>query len=186
MSISLYDITVASYLQIIASSEAILEKARAHFLGAGRDPEEIAELRLVPDMQPFRFQIVSMVHHSVGAIDAVRSGTFVPFGGSLDLDYGALQALISQARLDLAALTPEQIDVLAGRDVVLRHGEVALPFTTEGFLISLSLPNFFFHAVTAYDILRHAGVPLGKRDFVGALKLKRGASAMSLHEEAPR
>ena len=57
-------------------------------------------------------------------------------------------------------------------DVTFKAGERTLPFTTEGFLMSFSLPNFFFHAATAYDILRHNGAPLGKRDFIGRLNLK--------------
>ena len=62
---------------------------------------------------------------------------------------------------------------LAGRDVAFQFGERKLPFTAEEFLMSFSLPNFFFHATTAYDILRHKGVPLGKRDFMGRLRIKR-------------
>ena len=66
---------------------------------------------------------------------------------------------------------------MVGRDVSFKVGDRALPFTAEGFLMSFSLPNFFFHATTAYDILRHRGVPLGKRDFMGRLKLKREQDA---------
>jgi hypothetical protein len=68
---------------------------------------------------------------------------------------------------------PEAVNALVGRDVTFKLGDRALPFTTEGFLMSFSLPNFFFHAATAYDILRHKGAPLGKRDFMGKIKLKR-------------
>jgi len=72
----------------------------------------------------------------------------------------------------LSALTPEAVNALGGKDVTFALGERKLPFTAEGFLMSFSLPNFFFHATTAYDILRHKGAPLGKRDFMGRLKLK--------------
>jgi hypothetical protein len=77
-----------------------------------------------------------------------------------------------EARNELSALTPEAVNALVGRDVVFKFGERALPFTAEGFLMSFSLPNFFFHASTAYDILRHSGAPIGKRDFMGKLNLK--------------
>ena len=83
-----------------------------------------------------------------------------------------LQALVREARSELAALTPEAVDALKGRDIIFKLGDRTMPFTAEGFLMSFSLPNFFFHATTAYDILRHKGVPLGKRDFMGRLKLK--------------
>ena len=89
-----------------------------------------------------------------------------------DLDYAALQALVTEARNELSVLTPEVVNALIGRDVAFKFGDRSLPFTAEGFLMSFSLPNFFFHATTAYDILRHKGAPLGKRDFMGRLKLK--------------
>jgi uncharacterized protein len=88
------------------------------------------------------------------------------------IDYAGLQAQVKDARDELAALTPDAVNSLVGRDVTFKLGDRALPFTAEGFLMSFSLPNFFFHATTAYDILRNKGVPLGKRDFIGRLKLK--------------
>jgi hypothetical protein len=79
---------------------------------------------------------------------------------------------VTEARDELSALTPEAVNALVGRDVTFKLGDRALPFTAEDFLMSFSLPNFFFHATTAYDILRQKGAPLGKRDFLGKLKLK--------------
>ena len=84
-----------------------------------------------------------------------------------------LQALVTDARNELSALTPEAVNALVGRDVTFKLGDRALPFTAEGFLMSFSLPNFYFHATMAYDILRHRGAPLGKRDFPGKLNLKK-------------
>jgi hypothetical protein len=172
MAFSLYDATVANYLQILGAVGAFLEKSLTHFLDKSIDPAEIVETRLASDMLPFRFQIVSVVHHSRGAMEAAKNGVFTPSSGKPDLDYAALQALVAEARGELSTLTPEAVNALVGRDVTFRLGERALPFTTEGFLMSFSLPNFFFHAVTAYDILRHKGAPLGKRDFMGKMKLK--------------
>ena len=172
MAFSLYDATVANYLQILGAVGGFLEKSLAHFREKGIDPAEIVEARLAPDMLPLRFQIVSVAHHSRGAIEAAKTGVFAPSAGKPDLDYAALQALVTEARNELAALTPEAVNALAGRDVTFKLGDRALPFTAEGFLMSFSLPNFFFHATTAYDILRHKGAPLGKRDFMGRLKLK--------------
>ena len=89
-----------------------------------------------------------------------------------DLDYAALQALVTQARDELSVLRPEAVNALLGHDVTFRVGDRTVPFTAEGFLMSFSLPNFFFHATTAYDILRHKSAPLGKRGFLGKLNLK--------------
>jgi hypothetical protein len=172
MAFSLYDATVANYLQILGAVSGFLEKSRAHFQEKAIDLAEIVETRLTPDMLPLRFQIVSVAHHSRGAVEAAKTGVFVPPSGKPDLDFAALQALITEARTELSELTPEAVNALAGRDVTFKLGDRALPFTAEGFLMSFSLPNFFFHATTAYDILRHKGAPLGKRDFMGRLKLK--------------
>ena len=179
MAFSLYDATVANYLQILGAVSASLEKSLAHFREKGVDPAEIVEARLAPDMLPLRFQIVSVAHHSRGAMEAAKTGVFVPPSGKPDLayaalqaDYAALQALVTEAHHELSALTPEEVNALVGRNVTFKLGERTLPFTAEGFLMSFSLPNFFFHATTAYDILRHKEPPLGKRDFMGRLKLK--------------
>jgi len=172
MVFSLYDATVPNYLQILGAVAGFLEKSVTHFRENGIDPAEVVETRLAPDMLPFRFQIVSVAQHSRGAMEAAKSGVFVPPSGKPDLDYAALQALVMEARSELSLLTPQTVNALIGRDVTFKLGDRALPFTTEGFLMSFSLPNFFFHATTAYDILRHKGAPLGKRDFIGRLKLK--------------
>ena len=97
---------------------------------------------------------------------------FAPPSAKPDLNYAALQALVKEARDELSVLRPEAVNALLGHDLTFKVGDRTLQFTAEGFLMSFSLPNFFFHATTAYDILRHKGAPLGKRDFLGRLKLK--------------
>ncbi len=171
MAFSLYDASVANYLQILGAVAGFMEKGRTHFNEKGVNLAEIVEARLAPDMLPMHFQISSVAHHSRGAVEAAKDGTFVPPKARPDLDYAGLQALVTSARDELAALKPEEVNALVGRDVTFKLGDRALPFTAEGFLMSFSLPNFFFHATTAYDILRHQGVQIGKRDFMGRLKL---------------
>jgi uncharacterized protein len=172
MAFSLYDASVANYLQILGAVDGVLEKGAAHFRDKGIDLKDVIETRLASDMLPLTFQVVSTAHHSRGAMQAAQNGLFVPPTVKPGIDYAGLQALVKEAREELAALTPETVNGLIGRDVTFKLGERALPFTAEGFLMSFSLPNFFFHATTTYDILRHRGVPLGKRDFMGWLKLK--------------
>ena len=171
MGFSLYDATVANYLQILGAAAGFLEKGLTHFKEKGVDPAEVVETRLAPDMLPFRFQVVSLAHHSRGAMEAVKNGVFMPPVPKGE-DYAGLQALVGEAREALAGWSPEAVDALIGREVLFKFGDRTLPFTAEGFLMSFSLPNFFFHATTAYAILRHKGAPLGKRDFMGRLKLK--------------
>ncbi|HEX5380034.1 MAG TPA: DUF1993 family protein, partial [Phenylobacterium sp.] len=113
-----------------------------------------------------------VAHHSQGAIAGVRAGTFSPGGAAPPLSYMDLQKLVADARAALQAVDPAEINGFEGKDVFFQFGERKMPFTAEGFLMSFSLPNLHFHATTAYDILRTKGVPLGKRDYMGALRLK--------------
>ena len=172
MAFSLFDATVANYLQILDAVGGYLGKSVTHFREKGVDLAQVVDARLAPDMLPLRFQIVSVAHHSRGAMEAAKTGVFTPPSAKPDLDYAALQSLVTEARNEVSVLTPEVVNALVGRDVTFKVGDRALPFTAEGFLMSFSLPNFFFHAATAYDILRHNGAPIGKRDFIGKLKLK--------------
>lgn len=133
MAFSLYDASVANYLQILGAVSAFLDKSLEHFKEKGVDPAEIVEARLFPDMLPFRFQVVSLTHHSHRAMEAARNGVFVPPSARPDLDYAGLQALVAEARSELAALTPDAVNALVGRDVAFRLGERSLPFTAEGF-----------------------------------------------------
>jgi uncharacterized protein len=80
--------------------------------------------------------------------------------------------MVTEARNGLSGLTPEAFNALVGGDVTFTLRERVLQFRTEDFLMSFSLPNFYFHAATAYDILRHKGAPLGKLDYMGKLKVK--------------
>ena len=173
MAFSLYDATVANYLQILGGVSGVLDRSLVHFREKNVDPETIVEARLAPDMLPFRFQIISVAQHSRGAIEGVQQGAFKPPAFKTPYDYAGLQGLVADTQKTLSALTPETINALGGKDVVFHLGERQLPFIAEGFLMSFSLPNFYFHATTAYDILRTNGVPLGKRDFMGRLNLKK-------------
>ncbi len=171
MAIALYDVTVPVFQQTLGALEKVLERGLAHATEHGIDPQSLVETRLFPDMLPLRFQIVSAAHHSRGALEAAKTGAFTP-PGRQELDYAGLQALIVETRAALSALSAETVNAWEGNDVSFKIGDRVLPFTAAGFLLSFSLPNFYFHATTAYDILRMKGVPLGKHDFLGRLQLK--------------
>ncbi len=172
MAISLYDLSVPSYLQILGAVSGFLDRGAAHCKDKGIDPGEIVETRLYPDMLPFSFQIRSVAHHSIGALEGIKQGLFQPPPASPPLDYAGLQKMVADARKAVEAVKPEEINALEGRDVIFQLGEMKMPFTAEGFILSFSLPNFYFHATTAYDILRAKGVPLGKRYFLGQMRMK--------------
>ncbi|MFT4096636.1 MAG: DUF1993 domain-containing protein [Rhodoblastus sp.] len=172
MAISLYDVSIANFLQAVTGVAGFLEKGRAHFADKPDALEEIVESRLYPDMLPFRFQVISVVHHSQGAIEGVKKGTFSP---RMDgpKDYAGLQQIVADARTMLKAVTREEIDALEGKDMFFEFRDSKLPFTPQDFLMSFSTPNLHFHAATAYDLLRMKGVPVGKRDFMGPLRIKK-------------
>jgi uncharacterized protein len=102
----------------------------------------------------------------------VRTGVFdaPPLIGSMP--FADLQAMVAQAETALAAFTPDEIDACAGKALDLQIGPRRLAFTAETYILSFALPNFHFHAVTAYDILRTRGVPIGKRDYEGRLRTR--------------
>jgi len=173
MAISLYDASVLSHLQTLDAAQGFLQKGLDWCKENGVDPEAVVEARLHDDMRPLRFQVQQVAFHSAGAIAAMRSGVLVFSGDRPQHDYAGLQALIAQAAADLRALDPAEVNGWEGKDVAFRvPGRDDRVFTAEGFLLSFSLPNFHFHATTAYDILRMRGVPLGKLDFMGPLRLK--------------
>ena len=171
MAVSLYDLTVPSYLQTLGAMEGVLTKGAAHCKEKGIDPNEIVETRLAPDMLPFRFQIVAVAHHSAGAIKGVKAGAFGPPSPST-ADYAGLQKLVTDAKEAMQKVTPAEVNGCEGKDVTFQIRDTKIPFTAEGFIQSFSLPNFYFHAVTAYGILRMRGVPLGKRDYEGQLRTR--------------
>ena len=97
MSISLFDATVTNYLQVLNSTAGVLEKGKSFCEDNDIDLSAIVETRLIEDMSPFRFQVISVVHHSLGALKGLDSGEFAPPAGYGDPDYAGLQALVNQA-----------------------------------------------------------------------------------------
>jgi hypothetical protein len=172
MAISLYDVSVGTYLQVTKALAGVLDRGLKHCQESNADPTDVVQTRLYPDMLPFAFQIASVAHHGAGSIEALKSGKATPPTATLPSDYAGCQAMLADAIARLEALKPADVEALAGRDVTFAVGDVKMPFTAEGFILSFSLPNFYFHATTAYDILRSKGTPLGKRHFMGQLKTK--------------
>jgi len=137
-------------------------------------------------MAPFHFQIEALTHHAVWGLEAVKTGVFTPPPLVGAMPFTDLRAIVGQAVTALEAFTPDEVNSWSGKDLdidlfrPLNEDNAStsiwaprtLAFTSETFLLSFSLPNFHFHAVTAYDILRTRGVPLGKRDYEGRLRTR--------------
>lgn len=173
MAFSLYAATVPNYQQILGSLSGLIDKAQAFCSEKSIAPADIIEARLAPDMLPFAYQVKSAAVHSLGAIEGVRKGVFSPDTTTPPDTFAALTARIAATLAALEAIDPSEIEGFIGRDMRFQFGDRHVDFTAEDFLLSFSQPNFFFHATTAYDILRWKGVPIGKRDFIGRLRRKK-------------
>lgn len=170
MSVSLYDASVGSYLQTVKAVSNILQQAEQSAADGLFDLNETLDFRLREDMLPLSFQIISVWHHSMGALEGMKAGLFEPPPKINDITWEKMTELLAEAHAYLASQDRDSINALAGRDLMFRAGKLQIPFTSESFLVSFSLPNVHFHATTTYVILRHLGVPLGKLDFLGDMR----------------
>jgi hypothetical protein len=172
MATSLYDLSVPTFLQTINAIAGLLDRATAHCLETGTDPNDFVGARLIHDMAPFHFQIEAAWHHSVWGLEAARTGVFAPPALVGPVPFADLRTMMTQAKASLEAFSPEEVNGWAGKELDLQIGPRRLAFTSETLILSFSLPKFYFHAVTAYDILRSQGVPIGKRDYEGCLRTR--------------
>jgi uncharacterized protein len=172
MAASFYDLSVASFAQTVSAVGGFLDRTARHCAETGADPDDFVDARIVDDMAPFHSQIEALAHHSVWGVEAVKTGVFAPPTLIGAMPFADLRAMIAQAERALTAFIPDEVNAWAGKDLDLQIGPRRLAFTSETFILSFSLPNFHFHAATAYAILRMNGVPLGKRDYEGQLRTR--------------
>lgn len=173
MSISLHAAVVPNWLQILHAMRRMLEKAESWASTEGIDEGDLFKTRLIEDMLPLGYQVKSCWTHSKLALDGVRSGTFSPDMSPPPATFSACEALLDEAIAACDAIDEAELEKLADNDLVFTIGDkLRLDFTVQDFLLSFTTPNFFFHSATAYDILRMKGLPVGKQDFLGRLRLK--------------
>jgi hypothetical protein len=170
MAISLYAATIPSYLQILNALSGLISKAETFCTEKGIDPNALIQARLAEDMLPFAYQVKSACVHSIGAIEGVRKGVFSPDTSTPPPTFEALGTRVAATVAALTALDAAEVDGFIGRDMAFVFGDRRVPYTADNFLLSFSQPNFYFHASTAYDILRWKGVAIGKRDFLGRVR----------------
>jgi hypothetical protein len=172
MAFSLYAATVPSYRQILEAVSGLLVRAESFCTEKGIAPQELIQARLAADMFPFAYQVKSTAVHSLGAIEGVRKGVFSPDMTPPPETFAALKTRIAETLAALEAIDVAEVDGFLGRNMRFSFGDRHMDFTAENFLLSFSQPNFYFHATTAYDILRWKGLPIGKRDFLGQPRVK--------------
>ena len=165
MATELYDLTVPVFTRALTALSALLDKAVEHAGEAGADA--LLASRLAPDMHPLSKQ-VQIACDSAKLCIARLSGLEAPVHEDTETTIPELKARIA-ATLDYIGSAPRAaIDGQEDREVVLKFPGGEWPFKGQGYVIGFALPNFFFHVSTAYGLLRQAGVPIGKRDFLGA------------------
>jgi uncharacterized protein len=173
MAFSLYAATIPSFQQILGSVSGLLDKADAFCTEKAVAPQELIQGRLAADMFPLAYQVKSTSVHSLGAIEGIRKGVFSPDTTSPPETFAALKARIAETLTAMEKIDSAEIDGFLGRDVRFAFGTNYRDYSAENFLLSFSLPNFYFHATTSYDILRWKGVPIGKRDYMGKTRTNK-------------
>jgi hypothetical protein len=171
MSNSLYDISVGSYLQALSGMAIVLDKGAAFAAENEIDADTFVGAKLHDDMLPFLFQVNCVRQHSVDALESLKSGESIPPKTTEKRDYKGLQKMVADTIDELKAVSADDVNSAQGKTVVFKFGGHEMPFTAENFILSFSLPNLYFHTTTAYDILRMKGVPLGKGNFLGKMRL---------------
>ncbi|MBX8486190.1 DUF1993 family protein [Pseudomonas cichorii] len=167
MSISLYAASVPVFQQMLNALNDVLVKAEAHATEKKIQPEALLQARLFPDMLPFTRQIQIAVDFAKGA-SARLAGVEIPKYEDSETTFADLQALIAKTLAFIASIKPEDVDGKEGIEIVLRPGtDKEKRLNGQAYLLSYALPQFFFHVTTAYDLLRHNGVEIGKRDYMG-------------------
>lgn len=171
MPISLHAAFVPSALQMLGTADHLVAKAESWCEETGEAAADIIGARIHEDMFTFSYQVKSVAVHTAGAVEGVRAGVFSPDLAPPPEDFAGLRARIAGARSLLEAAEEAEMESFIGRPMRFEFREFRLDFTAEDFLLSFSQPNFYFHAATAYDILRMKGLAVGKRDFMGRLRL---------------
>jgi hypothetical protein len=166
MSISMYQASVPVFLQMLSGLSKNLKKAEDHAAAKKIDPAAYLGTRLFPDMLNFVKQVQLSTDFAKGA-GARLAGIEVPKYPDTEASFEELQERIAKTVTFLKTLTPKQIDGSEEREITLTIGGKPVTSNGQQYLLSSALPNFFFHVTTAYNLLRHTGIEIGKRDFMG-------------------
>jgi hypothetical protein len=166
MAISVYDLTIATLSRMLENLDRIVARAEEHAAARNIDPPVLIQARLYPDMLPFVAQIRIATDTAKGAA-ARLSGTELPRWPDDEATFEELHQRIRKATDFLATFAPEQFEGAEERPIEMKLPNTTLNFTGRDYILGFVLPNFYFHVTTAYDILRHNGIAIGKRDYLG-------------------
>ncbi|HVY50977.1 MAG TPA: DUF1993 domain-containing protein [Devosia sp.] len=166
MTISLHAASAGVFTRMLTNLQAIMAKAEANAAERKFSPDNFVGMRFAPDMNPFAFQIQSATDRSKLFLARV-AGIAAPQWPDTEKTWEELKKRL-QTGIDFArAVTPAQLDGLEDKLIPLKIRGEEVQWPAVKYLHENAMPNFYFHVTTAYDLLRHAGVPIGKRDFTG-------------------
>ena len=167
MALSMYDFSIPVLKQSLGSLAVILRKAADHAESKKIDPAAFIGARLFPDMFALAKQVQIATDQAKGCA-ARLAGIDIPSFEDNETTFGELQARIEKTIAFLDSVKAQQINGSETRDIVLQLRERTVEFKGQDYLLKWVMPNFYFHVTTAYNILRHNGVDIGKRDFLGS------------------
>src|ERR1700730_4821487 len=166
MSLGMYQASVPVFVRMLGGLSGMLDKAAVHVEARKLDPAALLTARLFPDMYALTRPVQEATKHVHWALDLL-AGHEMPTVTSTETSFAELKQRVAKT-IDFAkSFTPAEIDGSEDRAVALKFPTRTLEMKGQSFLLHFALPNFYFHVATAYDVLRHNGVEIGKRDFLG-------------------
>jgi hypothetical protein len=166
MIISMYQASVPRFVNILGNLSNILDKAQAHVDAKKLDTATLTTYRLFPDMLPMTAQVQIACDAAKGVV-ARLAGMEIPAYEDNEKTLADLKARIGKTIAFIRTVKPEQIDGTEGKEIVIKRGDKETRYSGMQFLLGHALPNFYFHVTTTYNILRHNGIEIGKRDYLG-------------------
>ena len=166
MNISMYQASAPRFVNTLRNLSAILDKAQAYADTKKIDPTVLTSYRLYPDMFSMARQVQVACDTAKGAV-ARLAGVEVPKHEDTERTLAELKARIAKTIEFIGTIKPAQIDGSEDKDITLTLGRREVKFKGMQYLLGFAQPNFYFHATTAYDILRHNGLDIGKQDYIG-------------------
>ena len=168
MSISIYDQSIARMSHMLGNLDKIVSKAESYAGENDIEPSALLRARLFPNMRDFIFQVQVVTDMAKGCA-ARLTGTDVPIWSDDEETFADVHGRIEKAQDFITSFEPEQFEGCETLEFELKLGSHTVPFTGKSYLLGFVLPNFYFHMATAYNLMRHNGLPLSKRDFLGGI-----------------
>jgi uncharacterized protein len=166
VTISMFKASAPIFVQFLTSLSAVLDKAAAHAEAKKIEQSVLLNMRLYPDMHQLVRQVRAATDHAMSACGRL-AGVELPAFANKEESIPELKERITKAIEFIKSIKPAQIDGSEEKEITIKFSSGERKFIGQSFLLNFCLPNFYFHTTTAYDILRHCGVEVGKRDFMG-------------------